>query len=416
MNAHRIPLLACAAVLLLGACTGTSEPRPPTLLIVGIAGTTGPELALLEDPGPQASPRLRYVAGSERALSANAVAIDFEDRAGARAAAWVLSRSVASAGGTPQVSAYLQRFDVEGIAVSSPTAFAEDTAAALTLSEPGGGLLVDPSIARQACPTALQVSRLGRWAVVLDDPAICGLPGFAVQWLVDTRERTATPLGGSTEVLATSPYTDQSQGGESAYFLVRATGDAQVFAVDLSVDAPDSGAWYERARITTSETGGATFLDMAGSEVVGGARVLSGLSTARVGSVDLGEPTATRSPVSLTYGAQLGARLLADPFGVASELMVLDPSRTTVLRTPTGPEVGSAAFAAAAGTLDPILSFGYVLGQRGVLLIDFLSGRDLYDEDLRTATVSVPELTLPTSGGRPVGAIAWVRARLPDAP
>ncbi|MCW5819752.1 MAG: hypothetical protein KIT12_07570 [Trueperaceae bacterium] len=415
MNAHRIRLLACAAVLFLGACTGTSEPRPPTMLIVGITGAGGPELVLLEDAGPQASPRLRYVAGSERVLSANAVAIDFEDRAGARAAAWVLSRSVASAGGTPQVSAYLQRFDVEGIDVASPTAFAEDAAAALTLSEPGGGLLVNPSIARQACPTALQVSRLGRWAVVLDDPAVCGLAGFPVQWLVDTRERTATPLGGDTEVLATSPYTDQSQGGESAYFLVRATWDAQVFAVDLSVDAPGSGAWYENARIITGESG-ATFLDMAGSEVAGGARVLSGLSTARVGSVDLGEPAATRSPVSLGNGAQLGSRLVADPSGVASELVVLDPSRTTVLRTPTGPEVGSAAFAAAAATTDPILSFGYVLGQRGVLLIDFLSGRDLYDEDLRTATVSVPELTLPTSGGRPVGAIAWVRARLPDTP
>lgn len=400
-----------AAALLLSACTGTTEPRPPTLLIVGVAGGGGPELALIEDAGPLAQPRLRYVVGSARALLADAVSIDFEDRAGARAAAWVLSRSVASTGGTPQVSAYLQRFDVEAIDAAAPAAFAEDVSARLTLSAPGGALLEDPDVGRQACPTALQVSRLGRWAVVLDDPTACGLAGFAVQWLIDTREGSATPLGGSTSVLATGPYTDQSQGSERAFFLVSATGDAQVFAVDLSDDSPGPGAWYERARVDTGEVGGATFLDMAGS-----GDVVSGLSTARVGSVDLLDPTAPQPPVTLTDSVQIGASLLADPFGVASELLVVGPSRTVVVRTPIGPEVAAATFTAASGTIDPVLRFAYVLGQRSVLLIDLLSGQDLYGEDLRTGIVSIPELVLPSSGGRLLGAIAWVRAKAPEVP
>ncbi len=416
MRRSGITALACAAVLLLGACTGTMEPRPPTLLVVGVAGDGGPTLALIEDAGPQAQPRLRYLPGSARPLSADAVAIDFEDRAGARAAAWVLSRTVTPAG----VRAYLQRFDVEGIDSAEPTAFAEDVAAGLTLSDPGGGaLLVAPDLTRQACPTALQVSRLGRWAVVLDDPAACGLTGFAVQWLVDTRERTAAPLGGATSVLATSPYTDQAQGGEQAYFLVSATGDAQVFAVDLSVEAPGSGAWFERARIDTGEQG-ATFLDMVGGSVTtGGDDVLAALTTARVGSVDLRDVAAKRETVTLKDAVQIGSRLIADPFGIASELLVIGPNRTVVIRTATGPEVASTPFAAAggtSGTIDPVLRFAYVLGQRSVLLVDLLSGQDLYDEPLKTLVVSVPELALPTAGGRPLGAIGWVRAQVPDAP
>ncbi|HRN19417.1 MAG TPA: hypothetical protein PLU66_10070, partial [Trueperaceae bacterium] len=44
--------LALAAALLAG-CTGTKEPRPPTLLIVGYEAAGGaPTLALVEDAGP----------------------------------------------------------------------------------------------------------------------------------------------------------------------------------------------------------------------------------------------------------------------------------------------------------------------------------------------------------------------------
>src|SRR5690606_18531171 len=91
-----VVVLVCAALMLLGACTGTSEPRPPTLLLVGAAPGGQPSLVLVEDvssTAPRGEPRLEIVPGGARALLAPAVALDFEDRAGDRDAAWVLVRS-----------------------------------------------------------------------------------------------------------------------------------------------------------------------------------------------------------------------------------------------------------------------------------------------------------------------------------
>jgi len=400
------PALALAAALLAG-CTGTTEPRPPTLLVVGYEATGGvPTLALVEDAGPAEAglQRLEFVAGSERSLPGAAVGLDFEDREGARGAAWVLTRSQSTVGGVVQVSADLQRFTTLAVNPDSPTGFAEDTGARVTLTGPGGaGALVDPGLpGRTACPSAVQVSRSGRWAVILDDPTACGLSDVPVQWLLDTRARTAGALRATADVLAARPYTDQATVNEHAYFLVNAIRRAQVYATDFTSPA----AWYKGMEL---ESGDSPMLDMAGSGTL-----LVGLSEKTLTSVDISDPAAKTTPATLKQTAAAGSRLATDPFGAATEVFVLGTNRVAMHRSPSAAQVGSIPNYASAATIDPANRFAYLLTNGAVEIVDLLSGQDLYDLPFRWEAFTVSELTLPVGpSGRPLGVIDWVRAAEP---
>lgn len=384
---------------LLAGCTGTTEPRPPTLLVVGYAAASGPTLALVEDGGPTAGQaRLQFVAGSERALLADAVAIDVEDRDFTRASAWVLVRAQTTSGGVLAVQAWLQRFAVAGIDAAAPAAFAEDPARRVVLSG-SGGVLVDPGLpGRTVCPSALQVTRNGQWALILDDPAACGEAGFPVQWLLNTVTGSASALRATADVLATSPYTDQVVGGERGYFLVSAPGGAQVYATDFT----NSATWLGQARLGDSSA----LVDMAGS-----GSVLVGLTTSRLTSLDLSDPSATPTAATLEVNAGPWARLVTDPLGATTEVLVLNGNRVALHRTPGTPEVGPVLVAAAAGSIDPINRFAYLLTNGSITLVDLLTGLDEYDTPLQSGAFDVPELTLATGAdGRALGVITWVRA------
>jgi len=396
--------LALAAALLAG-CTGTKEPRPPTLLIVGYEAAGGvPTLALVEDAGPAEAglQRLEFVAGSERSLEGAAVGLDFEDREGSRGAAWVLTRSQSTVGGEVQVSAYLQRFTTQAVNPAAPTGFAEDTGARVTLTGPGGAL-VDPGLpGRTACPSTVQVSRTGRWAVILDDPTACGLSDVPVQWLLDTQALTAGALRATADVLAASPYTDQASVNERAYFLVNAIQRAQVYSTDFATPA----AWYKGMEL---ESGDSPMLDMAGSGTL-----LVGLSEKTLTSVDTSDPAAKTTPATLKQAAGAGSRLVMDPFGAATEVFVLGANRVAMHRSPSAAEVGSIPNYAAAATIDPANRFAYLLTNGAVEIVDLLSGQDLYDLPFRWEAFTVSELTLPVGPlGRPLGVIDWVRAAEP---
>lgn len=387
---------------LLSACTGTTEPRPPTLLVVGYESVGAPTLALVEDVGPAgAAQRLRFVAGSERALLGWAVSIDVEDREGARPYAWALTRAAPAAG---SVDAWLQRFAVAGIDPAAPTAFAEDQARRVTLSGAGGALVSADLPGRSPCPRAVQVSRTGRWAVVLDDPAACGFGGYPVQWLVDTLDGSARPLRATGDVLAASPVTDQASSDERAYFLIGAPGDAQVFATDFS----DPAAWYKQARLGDTPA----IFDLAAS-----GSLLVALSANRLHSLDVADPAAPTTPGALDVTATSAARLVTDPFGAATEVLVLGANRVGVHRAPGAGQLAPINVQAAAGAIDPVNRYAYLLSAGAVTLVDLLSGLDEYDTPLNYATIGVPELTLPVGpGGAPLGAVAWAWAAPSAAP
>jgi len=403
---------ALALAVTLAGCTGTKEPQPPTLLVVGVEDTAvspaSPGLLLVEDvtaTAPVGDPRLRVVPGSRRALQAPAVGIDFEERDGARAAAWVLTRDVPVSGPTPEVRSYLQRFEVADVDPAAPTAFAEDVPARIVLTEQPGGTGVLDGVSDSSpvtCPTALQVSRTGAFAVVLDDPAACGAADHPELWLIDTASGAAQVLEGTNDVLPLPPYADQSTPDERVYFLVAGIGTAHVYA-----DGFDGAS----ARFQDMQLGTDDLVDVAGE-----ATLLIGLSRTQLRSIDLADAAADEvlTDTRSNDGSRNAARLVTDPSGVAPQVLVLDALGMAVHddRSDEPPDVAN--YGGAAATIDPGTRFAYAVAEERIVIVDLLTGGASGDP-LRVYPVALADLTLPEQDGEVLTVIAWVRALPPPA-
>ncbi len=406
-----LTLLLIAMLALLTACTGTKEPSLPTLLLVGVEEGGVPQLLLVEDvlgASVAAGERLRVVPGSRRPLLASAVAVDVTSREVDRGDAWVLTRSVATVAGSPQVSAYLQSFDVARIDPAAPSDFAEQTAKRRTLTEPGGSGDLDgagsPNVSGHVCPTHLQVSRDGSYAMILDDPATCGFPGsdLPVIWLLNTVSGAAQVLQASNDVLNVRPYSDQRFDNERAYFLVGAIGAAQVWTLnDFSSGRTNSLGSNE----VTAEP--SDIIDSGGSR-----ELLVVLSQDGLVTTDLSSTTPLPKPKTTPTIAS-PRHLTVDPLGFASQLLVRSNSQVAVHLDAGDDDPGKVSFSAHAATIDPLTSWAYLVGNGEMLIIDLLSGL-APDDPLRTAAQPLAELTLPTGpDGRPVSVITWLLAAEP---
>lgn len=402
---------ACLAAALLAGCTGTSEPRPPTLLIVGIEDAGAPRLLLVEDvtaTAPPGSPRLTVVPGGARDLMAPAVALDFENRATGREAAWVLTRAVVDGGGGPEVTAYLQRFAVHEIDPEATAAFAEDVGARLALTLPGGGGVLDGlSLTSPAtCPTALQVSRDGSIAAVLDEPAACGLSDHSELWLIDTSgSEPPRALEDNNQLVAAGVYLDQRPDEQRLYFLIEAISNTHVYVDDL-----DGSPSYRLAQAVLPRRG----IDLL--EAKGSGDALIALTATELVSIDLAQP-ALPAVVSrsLTTGA---ASVVADPWGVAPDVIVLGSSRTAVHEDLADADPDTTPFTAVAAAIDPVIYFAYGVAQGRVLIVDLLTGGGS-GETLRVHAEQLAEVTLPdggVAGAEGLSVIDWVRALTPLGP
>lgn len=395
------------AALVLAACTGTQEPRPPTLLVIGVEDGGTPRLLLVEDvtaTAPPGSPRLTVVSGGARALQAPAVAIDFENRDTDRPAAWVLTRAVGAGGAA---TAYLQRFEVHDIDPAAPTAFAEDAPARVTLTLPGGGGVLDGlSLTSPAtCPTALQVTRDGGLAAVLDDPAACGLPDHPELWLIDTATLDARVLQGTNDLLPVGVYLDQRPEDERLYFMIDAINTVHVYVDEL--DGSTSG---RHGQLSLPVSG----LDL--TQVAGSGDALLGLATDELLGVDLTllapAPQPTRAD-TLSTGA---FALITDPGGFASDVLVLGSDRLAVHEDASDGSPSTTAFTAVAATIDPVVLFAYGVAEGRVLIIDLLTGGQS-GEPLRVHAEQLAEVALPDGGtASELSVIGWVRAVTPPAP
>lgn len=417
----RLPFLAllAALVLLTAACTGTSEEQASTLLLVGTVQGGTYQLALVEDrqDDTAVADRMNIVEDSRRDLPAPAVSIDLTFRELGRDEAWVLTRQVL--GGA--VSAYLHRFEVSAVDVADPAAFEEDVGARLELVLPGGGgvLPEDETINSVICPSGVQSSRDGSWLLVMDVPSECA-PGsneFPVVWLVNTVAGTASSLQftSSDPVLGVGTYTDQVQGDERGYFLVRAITEAQVYATEFGAGSPQPfGSKFLEAEPTD-------LLDLAGSNLTGSGALLVGLTDDAVVAVDLAAPTGADDlePVATTLSG--ARRLVVDPLGRSEKVLVLSGNRAELLHglgdegpdsdTVTAPFGAAGGFAGA--TIDPFRSYAYILIDGAIVVLDLFTGGDS-GEPLRSNSFDLPGLTLPSDpSGRPIGTIAWIRAADP---
>ncbi len=390
-----------AAATVLAGCTGTTEPRPPTLLVIGAAPGGQPQLLLVEDvsaTAPRGEPRLEVVPGGARALLAPAVALDFEDRAGERDAAWVLVRSSGGSG----VTASLQRFEVDEIDPDEPSAFGEDVAARVSLTEPGGTGVLDglSPTSPTTCPVALQVDGDGETAVVLDDPSACGSGDHVELWLVPLAGGAPTALEATNPVAALAPYLDQATGDGVVYFLVDGIGSTHVYRHALGTDGSD-----RLVDVNVPEPA-SRLVSAAGS----GARLVV-LSDEDLLTVDLEEGgDATRADT------RPNARgLVVDTTGIAPEVLVLTGADVAFHSTPEDASPDVAPRAAAAATIDPVTRFGYAVGQGTVTIIDLLTGGDS-DSVFRPHVEPLAEMELPTGANGTLSVIGWVRAVTPEEP
>lgn len=397
-----------AAALLLAACTGTSEPRPPTLLVVGVEAAGTPALILVEDvtdSAPAGDPRLEVLPGSTRNLQAPAIAFDLEDRGLDREALWVLTREVADVGGAAQVRAFLQRFTVDDIDPAAPGAFTEDVGARVVLSEPGGGGVLDglSLTSPVTCPSAVQVDRGGSLAVVLDDPGACGSADHPELWLVPlSGAEQPRALQGTNDLAPLPAYLDQRPDDQRLYFLVDAISTTHVY-VDRLDESPSA-----RVNELNVPEQAAELVDLRGA---GDAIVV--LSREDLLTLNTAEPTAAER----TDTRVDAVALVTDPTGAVTELLVLDEFVTSFHENPQDAGIDTANRGLVAAVIDPVTRFAYGVSEGSITILDLLTGADsgqpfrTYTEPL--AVLTLPEALapgLPGATGAKVSAITWLRA------
>jgi hypothetical protein len=403
----RLIAVLAALVAALAACTGTQEPRPATLLVVGVETGGVPSLLLVEDvtaTAPAGDPRMVVVPGSGRALQGSAVSLDLEDRNVLRPAVWVLTRTVIDSGGSPQATSYLQRFDVADIDPTAPGAFAEDVPARLLLTGAGGtGLLDGLSLTSPfSCPSAVQVNRAGTVAVVLDDPRRCGSSDHAELWLLRTDGSEVRALQGTNDVLGVPAYLDQRPDDESVYFLVDAINAAHVYLAEVGGTSS-----HRIAELNVPEPP-ADLVDLAGA-----GDTLVVLADQDLLSLSLSAPAAAVRAATRAFSDAL----VTDPSGSISELLVLDTFGTAMHTDPADTSFDSTGQRAVAGVLDPVTRFGYGVTEGAMIIYDLLTGGDS-GEPFRVHAEPIAPLTLPLAlpGSLPgasdarVSVVTWVRA------
>ncbi len=220
------PLLASLAVML-ASCTGTFEERPPTLLVVGFGAEGSGEVGLIDtrlfDAGVPPEER---VISARRALvdGSQPLAFDVVGRAGDRRELVVLSRR--------GETYYLSFFNLLNIDPDAPDDFAENAAKRVELSalaSPEGPL----------CPRALQISRTGRYAALLNDDQRAGCAGSPALSIVDLEQQTVTNVSVPGQpIFRTAFYLAQES--DTLYFLSEPAADAVLRRLEVS--APSSSS------------------------------------------------------------------------------------------------------------------------------------------------------------------------------
>lgn len=410
-------LLALAVLLVVAACTGTSEERTSLLLIVGIQEGGQSQLALLEDSQELSlsiTERLNFVAGSARSLPAPAVSIDFTNRELERGTAFVLSRAGTGTG----VEAYLHRFNVAGIDPAEPSAFAETGfpgtgGGPLTLTAPDGSGILDGGATGNSvvCPTAVRSNRAGTRLLLMDDPTACGSDtgGSPVLWLVNPAAGTAAVLEYRSDLLAAAPYTDQGfmDGGDSeekGYYLEDAIDRLNVFAYEFEDARTDPFGEFATGVDPTR------LQDMAGSF-----GTLVALVDDKLVGTDLGAE-GSFGAVETVDEARRVEVVRTPRTGVTALVLSVDEVGVHWGLAGDSPDVDEVTFRGAAATIDGFYSFGYVMGEGELLVLDLLLSPGA-DETVSTVRVSVGELALAPDpaapNGLPLGVISWVRAAEP---
>jgi hypothetical protein len=378
-------LIAPALLLMLAACTGTFELRPPILLAVTF-DDGAPQVALIRDNFATTSagtPReLTFLDTSRRPLPAPAVAIDVVDRAGDRPTLTVLSRETAA-----PFRGHLSGFDLAGIDPADPTAFAEDADYSRDLTDL---LRNQPELADDAeyCLVDLQISRSGRYLALLEDRTVCGAEDVTALYVVDLDDDSLVIAVDTEPLVAAGLYLDQ--GDDTLHFVVEGVGNAGL------------------ERITLGSGDRTVVADITGQEQVDVGRVAAPPGAEGVRLVALSSDSfqainddLSPAEVGPELSTEVGARaLIADPFELSAQLFILGASRFTVHNSLDADGGRSASVAAGGGTFQPEELFVYLASETRIYIFDALV--DDGDGPPSLAPFSLPELITP-------GPVTWLR-------
>ena len=358
-------------LVVLSACTGTSEERLPTLLAVAFGGAAQPQVGLVRTAltaSEEAQGGFAFLPDSPQPLAAPALDFAVTERNGSRRELVVLS-SAGGTGGAAGGETYLDFFNLQGIDADAPSAFAP--------SRPRRALSSFTDAAASFCPEAVQVSRTGRYVVVFNGSRCGDTPALNV---FDTQTDRALPrvTGGTFGLVGVPPYLDQQT--DTLYYLQQKVSDTDLVAVRLTETA--TGPDFPITTVTVLPGRDQRGLTQTGS-------TLLVLYSSRFLTVPLATPGD-----NTTVDTAADARRFVDNLSPAEgAVLVLGPDRLTVHRTPADVDEQSATVAATSATYDPLERFVYLTSEQQLTRFDLLRYNGSFSGLLQT--FPVPELVQP---------------------
>lgn len=365
-------IVFCIVLAALAACTGTSEERLPTLLVVGFGEAAQPEVALIRTAltaAEEAEGGFTFLEPSRQGLAAPAVDFAVTERNGSRSELVVLSRAESGA-------AYLDFFNLQGISADAPDAFAP--------SRPRRALSSFPGVAANFCPEAVQVSRTGRFAVVFSGTS-CGDDAAVDIFDLETNRALPRITGGTFGLVTAPPYLDQQT--DTLYYLQQKVNNAELIALRLA--DPDFAA-----------TSVATLpgLDQRGLTQIGATLLM--LYPSSFVTVPLATPTE-----NVVVDSVPDSRSFIDNLSpVETSVLILGSNRLTVHRLLDDADEQSVPIPVRSATYDPLERFVYLASEGQIVRFDLLRYSGSFSGLLRTFTL--PELVQP-------GPITWFKGIVP---
>ena len=437
MKRHLISGLAL--MVLLGACTGTSESGVPVLLVVGYQddvnnGAEG-KIGLVNDTFGIAGPspdRLSFIEGSSRDLPATPLAYDITDRSNSRDSLVVLSRNDSSANGTGGNLAFLSFFNLSSVDPDDPTSF-EATRDDVALNTQVDTTNPDLPLNLQFCPVDVQISDSGRYAALLHDGEPCNIRGLQAVDIIDLQPTSATPETPvllerfDVQVVPASFYLRQEQPGAAdnrLYYLTNVPTGVQINEVTLPsesasnpeiITTPGPGETSDVRTVVSVPTDNQEVEDLGLVFTQGDANtgdlVLVTLFDESFVPINNFANTGVDTVPGPTRGERVSTieqsrQLITDDFFQAENLYILGEDEFAVHQNVTSEAEDTADIVAADAVYEPNNRFIFFVSNQTVRLFDptqFQADQGEITDDIEFTPFSIAELANPVF-------VTWIQA------
>ncbi len=385
--------LCILSLLLLTGCTGTPNEEIPILLIAAIDGNDGPQLLLFEDK-LNSTIRFPLVDKAARDLSAPAVAFDFTDRNNRRDQLFVLTRDGENVISETSKS-YIEIFDTLAIDPATPAKFKKTRSIDLSTI---------PDLPKPFCPTQIQLTRDGRYAVIFSEITVCGLSDDKRRIvIIDISQTTLEKL-----LLSIIPpriqgfaeagiFLDQSN--DSLYFVENGVGDVDLLRLDQNS--------FDDVTSTNKQLPSNLKQQVNKEDVIRGT---SFFQINRIGSgfvllddnkyTHISDTTQSATVTQITTTAR-SRQMITDTSGEYKQLFILGENGLTIHFDANKTDSAKTSERASSMTLNYVTDFLYLADQNVIKVFD------LFDLDQTITSLQIDSETVPTLTTRPT-LLTWI--------